>query len=145
MPEPTAATLPSLRGSPRAWWQMSATSVAVWSIVAAFIAKSCIPRSVDLLVYRDAARTMLHGGATYLSSFTTSHLPFTYPPFALFAFSPLTAMSSTGIAWVWDVVNIAALALTLAVVVRQTFRASWSSAVVVAGFLGGASCLALEP
>ncbi len=134
-----------LPASPRLWRRMSVTSVIVWCLVGAFIAKSCIPRSVDLFVYRDAARDMLHGGTIYLSSFTTQHLPFTYPPFALFAFSPLTAMSSTSMAWVWDAVNVLALVAGLVVAIRRSLLTSWRRAVVVATLVAGASCLVFEP
>ena len=38
---------------------------------------------LDLRVYRDSATAWLDGANPYLGTFTTSHLAFTYPPFAL--------------------------------------------------------------
>jgi alpha-1,2-mannosyltransferase len=121
------------------------TSVAAWSVVVAFVARACVPRSLDLRVYRDAAHLVLHGGAPYAVTFTSQHFPFTYPPFALFLFAPLSALDLHTAIWTLDALGAACLVVALALCARNETSWSWTRCWVAASLLGGLSCLALEP
>jgi alpha-1,2-mannosyltransferase len=121
------------------------TSLAAWCIVVAFVARACVPRSLDLRVYRDASSLVLHGGAPYAVTFTSQHFAFTYPPFALFLFAPLTALNLHTAIWTLDALGAACLVVTLALCARRETQRSWTTCWVIASLLGGVSCLALEP
>jgi alpha-1,2-mannosyltransferase len=124
---------------------MAATSLSIWCIAVAFVARTCIPRSLDLRVYRAAARLALHGGAPYATLYTSQHFAFTYPPFALFFLAPLSAVSLHAAAWMIDVLGALALVLTLALSARRATSWTWARCWVLASLLGGVSYLALEP
>jgi alpha-1,2-mannosyltransferase len=121
------------------------TSFALWCVVAAFVARACLPRSLDLRVYRDAARLALVGGTPYTATFTPQHFPFTYPPFALLVFTPLSALDVHSATWALDALGVVALVVALSVCARRVTQWSWASCVVLASLLGSLSCLALEP
>ena len=121
------------------------TSLAAWCVVVAFVARACVPRSLDLRVYRDAASLVLHGGAPYAVTFTSQHFAFTYPPFALFLFAPLTALDLHAAIWALDLTGALCLVVALALCARRDTTWSWTRCWVTASLLGGVSCLALEP
>jgi alpha-1,2-mannosyltransferase len=53
----------------------------------------------DARVYRQAGALIWHGsGSLYQRSFTSAHLPFTYPPFAAVVFAPFSGLPF----WVWQ-------------------------------------------
>ena len=52
-------------------------------------------RLLDLGVYRDGGRTILHGGALYAMQ-ASQHLLFTYPPVAAVLAAPLALVSWPG-------------------------------------------------
>jgi alpha-1,2-mannosyltransferase len=139
--EPHAAVL---GWSPTSWRRAVLCGVAVWAVVIAVIARMGTTHSLDLQVYRQAASNMLHGGATYNSTFA-DHLYFTYPPFALFFFSPLSLLSMHAAVWVWDLCNVLALAVGLSVLARRCTPVSKRHAVVLGVLVAGASCLLFEP
>ena len=118
--------------------------VAVWAGGVAVIARVAMTHSLDLRVYREAASNMLHGGATYTSTFA-DHLYFTYPPFALLFFSPLARLPLHAAVWGWDLCNVLALAVGLSVLARRCVALSRPHAAVLGALVAGASCLALEP
>ena len=120
-------------------------ALAAWCAVVAFVARACVPRSLDLRVYRDASRLALNGGAVYTSTFTAQHFPFTYPPFALFVFAPLTTLGLHTAIWSFDALGAAALVLATSIVLRHVIRWPRATSVVVASLLAGVACLALEP
>lgn len=119
-------------------------AVAAWAVVLTVISRVAMTHSLDLLVSRQAASTMLHGGATYTSTFA-DHLYFTYPPFALLVFSPLATLSMHATVWVWDLCNVLALAVALSVLVRRCVSVSRTHAAVLGALLAAMSCLLFEP
>ena len=123
----------------------AATSLAAWCVVVAFVARACVPRSLDLRVYRDAASLVLHGGAPYAVTFTSQHFAFTYPPFALFLFAPLATLDLHAAIWTLDVTGAVCLVVALALCARRETPWTWTRCRVTASLLGGVSCLALEP
>jgi alpha-1,2-mannosyltransferase len=71
---------------------------------------------IDLDVYRTGARVLLHGGDLYgrLPRLGDGHeLPFTYPPFAALAFSPLTLLGYSAANWLLTAVTIVSIAASL--------------------------------
>jgi alpha-1,2-mannosyltransferase len=142
--EPRAAALPTLGWSPATWWRSVLVAIAVWAGVVAVIARVAMTHSLDLDVYREAASNMLHGGATYSTTFA-DHLYFTYPPFALLFFSPLARLSVHAAVWVWDLCNVLALAVGLSVLARRCVAVTRPRAAILGALVAGASCLALEP
>jgi len=88
---------------------------------------------------------MLHGGAPYTLLFTERHLPFTYPPFALFAFSPLSLAGKVPTVWAWDALSAVSLLVATVVAVRRASLATRTRALGIAALISGLSCLAIEP
>jgi alpha-1,2-mannosyltransferase len=135
----------ALRRSTRPWRMMAFTSLSVWCVAVAFVARTCIPRSLDLRVYRAAARLALHGGSPYATLYTSQHFAFTYPPFALFFLAPLSEVSLHAAVWMLAVLGAVALVLALALAAHRVTCWSWARCWVLASLLGGLSCLAIEP
>ncbi len=124
---------------------MAITSLSIWCVAVAFVARTCVPRSLDLRVYRAAAHLALHGGAPYATLYTAQHFAFTYPPFALFFLAPLSEVSLFAAVWTLAVIGAVLLVVTLALSARRTTSWTWARCWVLASLLGGLSCLALEP
>ena len=120
-------------------------ALGVWCVVVAFIARACVPRSLDLRVYRDAARLAVHGGAVYTATFTPQHFPFTYPPFALIVFAPLVLLAEHPAIWAFDAIGAVALVVALTVTARHVLHWPRTKSLVLAALLAGLACLALEP
>jgi alpha-1,2-mannosyltransferase len=137
--------LAALRRTTRPWRMMAITSLSTWCVAVAFVARNCIPRSLDLRVYRAAARLALRGGAPYATLYTHQHFAFTYPPFALFFLAPLAEVSFHAAVWMLAVLGAVALVLALALAARRVTSWSWAGCWVLASLLGGVSCLAIEP
>jgi alpha-1,2-mannosyltransferase len=74
---------------------------------------------LDLRVYRDSVDYWRSGRNPYLATFTESRLPFTYPPFALVALSPLTWASFHITQWLLWVASIAAATASVVLVLRD--------------------------
>jgi alpha-1,2-mannosyltransferase len=103
---------------------------------------------LDLRVYRDAARSLLDHGSPFRSRFTSYHLPFTYPPFALLVLIPLSFGPLALIEGAWWLVNSVALVATLYLLIPSdaSGRAfSGTQRLAIASLLGGAATLLLEP
>lgn len=103
---------------------------------------------IDLLVYRTGARVLLDGNDIYGSLppvVGDFGLPFTYPPLAAMSFVPL-ALTPLGVGkLVFALVSVAALALTLRLVLARLrpdmgVRTSWTATAVAS-----AVALQLEP
>lgn len=140
-----AAPFRALRRTSRPWRMLAVTSLSVWCVALAFVARTCVPRSFDLRIYRAATRVALHGGAPYATLYSSEHLPFTYPPFALFFLAPLAEVSLHAAVWSLDVLGAIALVVALALSARRATSWSWARCWVLASLLGSVSCLALEP
>ncbi len=142
---PLLAPFRALRHTTRPWRMAAITSLSIWCVAVAFVARTCVPRSLDLRIYRAAATLALHGGAPYTTLYTSQHFAFTYPPFALLFFAPLTTIGLHAAIWTLDVLGAVLLVVALAVCARRAIRWSWARCWVLASLLGGVSCLALEP
>jgi alpha-1,2-mannosyltransferase len=74
--------------------------------------------SLDLRVYRAAAKSLIGGHDPYHLRFTHFHLPFTYPPAALLTFSPFSLGSVHLIEALWWVINALAVSVILYLGIR---------------------------
>jgi alpha-1,2-mannosyltransferase len=74
---------------------------------------------LDLRVYRDSVSFWISGKNPYLATFTQSRLPFTYPPFALVALSPLTWASFPVVQCLLWLASIAAATCSVVLVLRD--------------------------
>ena len=99
------------------WPYVAATCFAVVAIV--YLSVWGRRYGLDLRVYRDSVSFWRSGGNPYLTTFTQSRLPFTYPPFALLALSPLTWVSFPIAQWLLWVVSIAAATGSVVLVLRD--------------------------
>jgi alpha-1,2-mannosyltransferase len=100
----------------------AAPYVAAALVVAVF----CIYLSIfghryglDLRVYRSAARAFLRGDDPYHLTYTSSHLPFTYPPFALAFLSPSTVASFAMTQWLLWIVDVVVTTGAIAIVLSD--------------------------
>jgi alpha-1,2-mannosyltransferase len=99
----------------------SLARVPLWSLAAAVIAWTAwithahlgSRLSLDLRVYRAAAKSLFDGHNPYHLPFTTYHLPFTYPPAALFAFGPFSLGSVHLVESLWWLINALAVVVIL--------------------------------
>jgi alpha-1,2-mannosyltransferase len=67
---------------------------------------------LDLAVYREAGRVVLHGGDPYAPAFGRNlrvPLPFTYPPFAALASVPIALLSSAASIVAWTTMSLGLL------------------------------------
>ena len=120
-------------------------AVAIWMFIAFYLVHWGWRWDLDLEVYRAAGHSLHAGSDPYLAVFTNSRLPFTYPPFALLLLSPLS-LGRTGIVEAgWWVVNAAALVAILYLALRSALGTDARRAFALAGALGGAATMALEP
>jgi alpha-1,2-mannosyltransferase len=104
-----------------------------------------VRRPLDFQVYRDAALNMLHHGKTYVHRFTWVHLPFTYPPIALFAFSGLTFFSVTTSMVLWWLLSALALVAVVDIAIGSVFSLPRSVRFATAFAASGVMCVCLEP
>ncbi|MFI5034882.1 MAG: glycosyltransferase 87 family protein [Acidimicrobiales bacterium] len=100
---------------------------------------------LDLGVYRAAAKNLLAGGSPYTAHFGRAHLPFTYPPFALFWFVALTVLGTVPVAILWWVASVTALLLVCARALASTTTWRAGDRWLVAAALAGTSSFVLEP
>ena len=118
----------------------------LWILVAKQLAHRIhFSMPLDFQVYRDAAKSLVHGGDTYDQRFTFAHLSFTYPPAALIVFGALTfAPVATGVSLWWILTSLALMAVVY-LAVRTSTDLSPTSSMALALVLSGASALLLEP
>jgi alpha-1,2-mannosyltransferase len=74
---------------------------------------------LDLKVYRNAVSSWRSRQNPYLLTFTQSDLPFTYPPFALLALSPLTWATFPVTQWLLSAAGLAAATGSIVLVMRD--------------------------
>ena len=138
------------QANPRRAWCSSSICLAliaviVWSFIGYYLSHWGTKWALDLRVYRAAGESLYHGGSPYLLTFTTSRLPFTYPPFALVVLSPLSLGSLDLVKALWWSANGIALIALLYVVVVAALRVSRREALLLAAAGGGLATLVLEP
>jgi len=150
-------SLARIRATPT--WVVATAAVVVWLISAGYMVHFGAHWHLDLRVYRSAGYALYHGGSPFTAFYTESHLPFTYPPFALLVLSPLSLGPLGLIEALWWLASSAALVFTLyrlltvntGEVPQEPAPApsglgmAKPRALAVAALLGAAATLALEP
>jgi alpha-1,2-mannosyltransferase len=104
-------SLARIRATPT--WVVATAAAVVWLVSAGFMFHFGAHWHLDLRVYRSAGHALYHGGSPFTAFYTESHLPFTYPPFALLVLSPLSLGSLGFIEGLWWLASSAALVFTL--------------------------------
>jgi alpha-1,2-mannosyltransferase len=104
-------SLARIRATPT--WVVATAAVVVWLASAGFMVHFGTHWHLDLRVYRSAGHALYHGGSPFTGFYTESHLPFTYPPFALLVLSPLSLGPLGLIEALWWLASSAALVFTL--------------------------------
>ncbi len=110
-----------------------------------YLATAAHRYGLDLRVYRDSALAFREGRDPYLLGFTASHLPFTYPPFALAVLSSLTLGSYAVAQWTLWVLSVAAAAVAVAIVLMDRGFAGRAATWFGAFAWAAASMIVLEP
>jgi alpha-1,2-mannosyltransferase len=80
---------------------------------------------LDLAVYREAGRVVLHGGDPYAADFGRHlrvPLPFTYPPFAALVSAPLGVLSEPVAIVVWTALSLSLLVAMVWLVMSRSLR-----------------------
>src|ERR1700733_3541819 len=101
--------------------------------------------SLDLRVYRAAAHSLIAGRNPYHLYFTGYHLPFTYPPAALLAFSPFTLGSVLIIETLWWLINAVAVTAILYLGISSSLNLSRPRSLWIAILFAPLLCLIFEP
>ena len=104
-------SLARIRATPT--WVVGAAAAFVWMLSAFYIFYFGAHWHLDLRVYRAAGDALYHGGRPFSDFYTESHLPFTYPPFALLVLSPLSFGSLGLVEALWWLASGAAMVFTL--------------------------------
>ncbi|HEY6623746.1 MAG TPA: glycosyltransferase 87 family protein [Acidimicrobiales bacterium] len=150
-------SLARIRATPT--WVVVAAAVFVWMLSAFYIFYFGTHWHLDLRVYRAAGDALFHGGRPFSDYYTESHLPFTYPPFALLVLSPLSFGALGLVEALWWVASGAALVFTLYRLLTVNTGASLDEggappsglgmpkqrALAVAALMAAAATLVLEP
>ena len=101
--------------------------------------------SLDLHVYRSAAAALVAGRNPYLEVFTRHHLPFTYPPFALLTFLPLSLGPDVLIEVMWWLANAVCTVAIVYFLMTRTIRMERPLAIYRSLLIAPILCIALEP
>ncbi len=125
-------------------WALAGVALVAWTAAVAY-ADLGSRFSLDLRVYRAAAKSLLAGHDPYQLQFTSYHLPFTYPPAALFALSPLSFGSVHLVEALWWCVNALALVAILYLGVRTALEMPKARSLWIALAFGPIIGLAFEP
>jgi alpha-1,2-mannosyltransferase len=101
--------------------------------------------SLDLRVYRAAAKSLVAGHNPYQLFFTGYHLAFTYPPAALLALTPFSLGSVQLVEGLWWFLNSLVLAVILYLGIRSTLGLTRSRSFWTALVFAPTLSLAFEP
>lgn len=101
--------------------------------------------SLDLRVYRAGTKSLIAGHNPYHLLFTSYHLPFTYPPVALFVLSPLSLGPVQVVETVWWLLNAAAVTAVLTIAISSALALDRKRALSFALFAAPVLSLAFEP
>src|SRR5580698_5528983 len=136
---------------------IATAAVVVWILSALYMWHFGPTWHLDLRVYRAADRKLFAGGNPFVGLFTANRLPFTYPPFALVALSPLAFGPLGVVESLWWLISSAALVAALFFLLEAE-RSRASDAVggsderrlrlrslAIAAAVGAVATLALEP
>jgi alpha-1,2-mannosyltransferase len=124
---------------------LAVSSVGIWCVVLAFVARICVPRSIDLRIVRSAARVALAGGAPYETTYTAAHLVVGVPPLAFYVIEPLRRVRVDVAVWALAIAGTVGLVVALACAARRAVAWPWAKCWVLASMAGSVACLALEP
>jgi alpha-1,2-mannosyltransferase len=125
-------------------WVLWLAGAAEWLAAAGYDLRYGRGWFLDLRVYLAAGHALYAGQAAYSLRYTGIHLPFSYPPFALFVLSPLSLLP-TGVAiGLWWCASGAALVATLTIALRTATSLRGERAVAAALVIAGLS-ITLEP
>jgi alpha-1,2-mannosyltransferase len=105
-----------LRQVPTRW--IVVVAAVLWAVSGAYMLHFGASWHLDLRVYREAGRVLLHGGTPFVGTFTANHLPFTYTPFALVVLTPLAFGRLGLVETAWWLISAAALVATIALMLR---------------------------
>ncbi len=101
--------------------------------------------ALDFRVYHEAIRTTLGGNDPYLRSYTSTHLPYTYPPFSLMALAVLALNPATLVAHLWVLVDLSvSIALSTYILGKLTDLDRSRRLICSVGYVPAAT-LALQP
>jgi alpha-1,2-mannosyltransferase len=128
---------------PRRWLYVLAGVLLLAAIVYFFL----VSRSydLDLVVYRSAISWWWNGHDPYHHLYSIHHLAFTYPPFALLALGPLAAIPAELAKFLWFLVSLAAVTVSLFIVFKSL---KWRGSLdlwLVAAALSCAALFVIEP
>ncbi len=128
------------------WTALPILAIAAWLVVGAYSLVFGRHWFLDLSIYKAAGHAMLEGLDPYQLTFSVHHLPYTYTPFGLFLFGPLSLLPFAMLQVVWWVLTAAALTSALYVAVREsTERFGRRRALSLAALIAAVCSLALEP
>ncbi len=125
-------------------WVLVGVASVAWTVAVTY-ADLGSRFSLDLRVYRAAAQSVLAGHDPYQPHFTSYHLPFTYPPTALFALSPLSLGSIHLVEALWWSVNALALVVILYLGIRTALEIPKARSLWIALAFAPIVGLAFEP
>jgi len=151
----SATVMHKIRSIPTA--AIGIVAVLVWAVSALYVLRFGSSWHLDLRVYRAAGHELFAGGNPFVGVFTANNLPFTYPPFALLALSPLAFGPLGLIEATWWLLSSAALVALLFLLLEAERghhlcggteadeRRLRLRSFAVAAALGAVATLALEP
>ncbi len=126
------------------WWLFVLTGVLLLAAITYFVLVSR-NYDLDLVVYRSAISWWWNGHDPYRHLYSIHHLAFTYPPFALLALGPLAAIPAELAKFLWFVVSLAAVTVSLFIVFKSL---KWQGSLelwLVAATLSCAALFVIEP
>jgi alpha-1,2-mannosyltransferase len=121
-----------------------ATAVASWLLVAVYVLVWARHWLTDLEVYTEGSRALREHLNPYSLVFTPHRLNFTYPPFALLCFLPLTVWPRAATETVFCMATAVAT-VWVAYIAIGASRLSNQNRLALAAIIGAVSTLALEP
>lgn len=120
-------------------------AVLCWVIVGAYSIIWGRHWFLDLSIYRAAGHSMVEGLDPYRLTYSVHRLPYTYTPFALFIFGPLSVIPFPALKVLWWLLTGAALTTALYVTVRESSRMGRRETIALAALIAAVCSLALEP
>ncbi len=130
------------RPNPALLW---ALALGGWAFIGFYLFHWGATWALDLRVYRAATSNLWHHGSPYTATFTSSHLLFTYPPFALVFLSPLAFGSLGLVKALWWLLNEAAMVALLTLALTTALGIPRRRALLLAAAGGAVATIALEP
>src|ERR1700722_13660689 len=125
-------------------WLLAGTAAVAWAVSLSH-AHLDSRFSLDLRVYRAAAKSLLGGHNPYHVHFTLYRLPFTYPPAALLAVSPFALGSAHLVEALWWVVNALGVTFLLYLAITAALDLPKSQAVWLSIVFAPIASFVFEP